>query len=546
MRVSWVLLAVVGCGRGEAPPQRSSLAQTNAVVQTAPRAPSAAERDADLCRQRIDQAMGASSLPGAPAFEDDRALILARAKAHPSLLVREPTTDASLSEPGKTLRRRIAEAAHPSFELYSLYPTLRRHPARAREVLLTQGYLYSSHPALAHALTTVVHLRDLFRSPELFVQRGNDVLKLKRVRIRGEHHYVHTDGPEAGQLAKVLLLDRVVTSPEDLEHPLHRSVSEVRVQLGFDRLTVRRITSEHLLVDAHYGDLTIPTLLRTTGALAELECERVEPARVDDLAAARGVRQEHQRYVAALREVVEQMIDERLPFDEPKTEVGQQDGKLRQHWNWACRFGHSRFDFNDDTYPVFDTSGRPRVPQVCIDFITDTFERASGSWYLPRGQGRSRRPGRFTFDDYEMDNRRSVESFITLAEAIPAAFEVLHLAPTDQIPLRRRSDFYAFLAEHREDFVPGDVVVILGLRDDDKEHYHSFFVVEADPVTAMPTLLASNAGRPRVRSWEDEMSNAPKRSIRTRIRPRIEWLREVVELPRDVAMTSAPGTLPPI
>jgi hypothetical protein len=40
----------------------------------------------------------------------------------------------------------------------------------------------------------------------------------------------------------------------------------------------------------------------------------------------------------------------------------------------------------------------------------------------------------------------------------------------------------------------------------------------------MPIELAANAGRPRIRSWEGEMQNAPRRSILARIRPRPAWL----------------------
>jgi len=71
-------------------------------------------------------------------------------------------------------------------------------------------------------------------------------------------------------------------------------------------------------------------------------------------------------------------------------------------------------------------------------------------------------------------------------------------------------------------------VTIYGLRDDGKMHYHSFFVYEADPVTGAPSLVAANAGRPRIRPWEAEMLTAPQRSIRARIRPRLEWLELVL------------------
>jgi hypothetical protein len=226
-----------------------------------------------------------------------------------------------------------------------------------------------------------------------------------------------------------------------------------------------------------------------------------------------------------------------LPFDEPKTEIGQQDGKLRQHWAWAYRFGQSKFDFNDDKYEVFDFKGRPRVPQVCIDFVTDTFERAGGSWYRPRGEPRERIAGRLDFGTLGIDNERSVESFVDFAKQHPEAFDVVELPEEERIPYARRADFFAHLASHKDRYRPGDVVTIYGLRDDGKMHYHSFFVYEADPVTGAPSLVAANAGRPRIRPWEAEMVTAPQRSIRARVRPRLDWLEHVLG---DAPVTKAP------
>ena len=68
----------------------------------------------------------------------------------------------------------------------------------------------------------------------------------------------------------------------------------------------------------------------------------------------------------ALQRVVEQQIEEGLPFDEPKTEDGQQDGKLRAEWRRAYLRGDVEYQFNEDTYWVFNREGRPHVPQVCV------------------------------------------------------------------------------------------------------------------------------------------------------------------------------------
>jgi hypothetical protein len=69
-------------------------------------------------------------------------------------------------------------------------------------------------------------------------------------------------------------------------------------------------------------------------------------------------------------------------------------------------------------------------------------------------------------------------------------------------------------------------------------------IVDADPLSGMPTELAGNAGRPRIRSWEGEMQNAPRRSILARIRPRPSWLEALMAPPIDVSAEDgrpAPG-----
>ena len=58
----------------------------------------------------------------------------------------------------------------------------------------------------------------------------------------------------------------------------------------------------------------------------------------------------------------------------------------------------------------------------------------------------------------------------------------------------------------------------------------------------MPILLASNAGRPRIRTWEGEMRAAPRRSIHTRIRPRLDWLEQVIK-PAEGVSQNAPALL---
>jgi hypothetical protein len=298
-----------------------------------------------------------------------------------------------------------------------------------------------------------------------------------------------------------------------------------------------------LVVDAVYGRARVPTLLRVEDDEVAFVCEVLGPARdvvvAHRIAAARAEAvQEH------ILSIVREQVDEGLPFDEPKTEDGQQDGHLRPEWRHAYLRGSSSYEFNGDRYSVFDSSGRPRPPQVCIDFVLDTFERASGTWWQKRDLPPERLLGRLRFDQTAIENRRSVERFIEFARAHAEDFDVYEPAPEQRVPLRNRGQFFSSVYEARAQYRRGDVVAILGPRDDDKLHYHSFFIVDVDPLSGMPTELAANAGRPRIRSWEGEMSNAPRRSIFARIRPRPLWLESFLAPKSGVSADVPPSALP--
>jgi hypothetical protein len=493
-----------------------------APVTQVPVTPTASER----CAAELARVEHAPNDPGAPEFERVRAEVVERARVDPVLFVREPT--ARGVGPEATMRRRaIFEAADPVKALFDAYSNLRKRPDIIRQVLLTDGYLYARSPSLSAALTSLVHAEDLFQSNEIWLSRGASLLRA--VRTRGEYGttYVYAEGPDVGRTVHLYLLDRIADRPDALAAPLHRDVSAVALELGFASMRVRHLAEDTVTADLRYGEEWVPTVLRSDGAALHVECEALPKTREIGVGALRDEQRRRDVVLAKLRAIMEEQVEEALPFDEPKREIGQEDGKLRQHWAWAYRYGASSFEFNDDRYPVFDDKGRPRVPQVCIDFVTDTFERAGGSWFRPRGEPRERIPGTLDFSTLGIDNERSVERFVDFAKTHPESFDVLELPDAERVPYAHQAEFFAHLAEHSDRYRPGDIVVIYGLRADGKMHYHSFIVYESDPVTGAPSLVAANAGRPRIRPWEHEMQSAPLRSIRARIRPRLGWLESI-------------------
>jgi hypothetical protein len=500
------------------------------------------ENGAAGCTVRLQQVEAVPALPGDPQFEARRSETFARAKADPVLLVRAPVV-AGLTPEGASRRRSILDAPDPVRALYEAYPLLSKRRDLAREALLTDGYLYAASPALASALSSLVRPEDLFLDREIWIERGATRFRAVRGSVDRAPAYVHAEGPLAGKRVKLFLLDRVSSTGDAFGEPLQRDVSGIASELGFDRMRVRHLTADAVTADLLYGGVWVPTVLRADGARVSLECEVIPEGHERTVLVAREAARRLTRVLDRLRAIIDQEVEEALPFDEPKTEVGQQDGKLRQNWSWAYRYGQTHFEFNEDRYRVFDGQGRPRVPQVCIDFVTDTFERASGSWYQPLGQPRERTPGRLDFGALGIDNERSVERFVQLAKAHGEWFDVLELPDEERVPYAHRDEFFAHLAAHGDRYRPGDIVTIYGLRADEKLHYHSFFVYSADPVTGTPSLVAANAGRPRVRPFEGEMQSAPLRSIRARIRPRLEWLESVTDL---TAPPEPPPAAPPV
>lgn len=526
----------VGCQSPSAPVEQTA---TSAAASGGSRAPAvvAGEQEAHAaCERLLARARAEPQLPGTPALDAARPGILGRAKAAAVLFERPPAVSEGPQREAQLYREQLRSSRAPLWQLHLLSKLLVNRPELARAVFLREGYLYAEAPELAGAITEWVELGHLFRAPELRVERGAEV---RRVR-RGKLYYEWLDGPEQGKRARLWLFDRVWEAEAPPAAPLHLDVGALAARLGFDELRVERITAAHLIAALRYGELEVPTLLSRVGTGLREQCELVPPGASEQLQAARSLHARRAAVLAKLREVIGRKLDEALPFDEPRTEIGQQDGELRRAWAWAYRHGWDSYQFNGDGYRVFDAAGRPLIPEVCIDFITDVLERSSGTWYRSRDEPRERTQGRLDFDALALDNRRSVERFVDYAWSRPDWFEVVDLAPEERVPLMAGRAFFDGVYAHRARFRPLDIVTIHGLRSDGNLHYHSFFIVDADPVSGMPTLVASNAGVPRVRTWEQEMRPAPRRSIKTRIRPRLEWLEELTHSQPSVSLADPP------
>jgi hypothetical protein len=480
------------------------------------------------------------ALKGVPELTAVRGELLARARAEPVYFLARPESS-GISDEALALRSRLfSDATSPWTAFSEVYERLRGRPRELRAVLLTDGYLFATEPTLGVLLASGVSLNHLFREPEIVIERGDKVWHAKRER--GTYRWV--DGPSRGEPARLWLFDRVFAAGEEKRPPLHVSFRELAEELGTSAIEVERTTAKALLVRLRYGELSVPSVLRIDGARAYLECESLPEGDQAHVEAAHLAARRHARILSELRARVAEQIEEALPFDEPKTEEGQQDGKLRPEWRTAYMQGQRTFTFNGDEYQVFDSAGRPRLPQVCVDFVLDTWERMAGTRWLRRDEGRARQIGRLDVTALGMENQRSVEQFIEFARSHPEWFELFEVPENERIAFQYRRRFFRRLVEAPDRFRPGDVVAILGPRDDERLHYHSFFIVDADPLSGMPTLLAANAGRPRLRNWEAELEIAPRRAIVARIRPRLSWLETLIGTSDQALLPQIPANSP--
>ena len=484
--------------------------------------PAAAEDPGGLaCRARVAEITAAPRASGAPAFEAARIDLLGKARGEPLWLVREPaaTADEQLTEAGRTSRRTF-ERSPPGFRVSQLKARHRADPATLRALLLREGYAFTTEAVDAFEMAAYVSLTDLFSEPEIWLQRGHDTRRLQRETRKREVAYRYVDGPLAGRAADLLFGDRIATSLDALADPAHRDLQSLANEIGFDRGKILHQTERAMVMELRFGDRWVQAVVEADGAALRLGCIAAEAPVREAVEAWRAAEAPRLRAMSRLREVVTEQVQESLRFDRPQGEkTADRDGELRPQWLSAYLSGRSSFQVEDTPYPVFDGEGKASPPQVCMDFVLDTFERSAGTWYRPRGQTLGRQPGRLDFNETGIVNRRAVLAFVDFAEKQPEIFETRRFRDEERIPFQHRSRFFTFLVDHADEVRAGDVVAIHGLKRDNRVHQHAILVERTDPLTGFPYGLADQMKRPRRRSWEGIMAEAPARSLLYRVRP---------------------------
>lgn len=480
--------------------------------------------DGPSCSKRIAAALGRPSLPGAPRLAARRGEVLVRARSEPVLFLREPRFDENVTRGIRAHQRSLTEGRFLQDDVARLTSQYRGYKKELRALFLREGYFYTEDPPSAREMSTSLSLGDLFDAKELTLLRGAQTLKL----IRNEAgNYEFQTGEEAGSAATLRLFDRVYDGADAPSPTAHLDLRGLVEAESIDQIKPRHLGDELVVAEARFHDEWATVLLSRKGLGLSLDCVSVERDRAEALALAREKSRRRHAVLRRLRAAIFEQVALGLPFDEPKTERGQQDGKLRELFWEAYQKGRNSFRFQGDRYEVFSEAGSALAPQVCVDFITETFERASGMEFAPRGQPPQKKLGMLDFDEILGADRRKEHILRGYARLNPARLGLLDFPEEEWVRYEDVSKFFTFLGEHRDEIEPGDIVVIRGRAAWDRYeelHTHTFFVVESDPISRMPLLLAGNSGRPRLVTWDAEMLRAPRRSIQHRIRPNADWL----------------------
>jgi hypothetical protein len=495
------------------------------------------------CDERILSLSRAPEVPGAPDFERGRATFLMRTKAEPVLFLSEPRVTFTPSK-GMSAQQKRLEGPRAREAAHQLVRKFRGRPEELRLLFLRQGYLYTRDAGVAQELSASLTLEDLFVEAELELVRGRELFQLRRDQGR----YVYQNGSAAGQRAQLLVFDRVWARERPVGQHLHVELREVFERAGMSQIQPLRLTEEGLWAKVRYDDEWVETVFQVRSPTLILECENIPKEREEKVRLAKIRAGRRAAVVRQLQRAIVRQVEAGLPFDEPKTERGQQDGELRQRWEDAYFGGAERYRFNSDVYSVFDKQGRPLAPQVCVDFVTETLERAAGMHYAPRGEKPAKVRGSLDFDVLLQGERRREHALRSYARANPDQLSMLDYPIGEVVKYEKEGAFFRFLVQHESEFDAGDIVIIRGRAEWDHYeniHSHAFFVYEEDPISGVPILLAGNAGRPRIVTWDAEMRRAPKRGIYHRIRPNVDWLHDhvVFHEPTEEERWSTPLTV---
>lgn len=467
-----------------------------------------------MCELRVRALQDAQVCP----FQEGRTAVLGRALGEPMFFPVLPSRDL------QTGAQKVAvdgfNKDRSGVRVGRWLGRYRQESGLLRALFLPSGYVFSEDAHDAIAMVRELRLVDLFEHEAIWLQRGERMLGLARQGSGKGAAYRYIDGPDQGLEANLLFGDRYATSLDGLKHPMHRDLRAFVEREGFERVRPMRCDADAVLAQVRAAGRFWTVVLDSEGASLKLGCVHESKEHRVALQAWQQTQKIRLLALEKMRETALQQVRERPPFDRPRdVEDHFDDGTLRPAWWDAYRRGQAAFVHEGNHYQVFDPGGKPWPPQVCVNLVLENFERTAGTWYRERGEKPERVKGLFDFNDYGIKNRSGVLAFGDFAAEHPELFHFVRLPDSERIAFADRARFFGALEQRADDFQPGDVVAIHGLKKDGYVHQHAMLVLYSDPVTGVPIGLFDQMSRPRIRTWEMVMAEAPKRSILYRARP---------------------------
>lgn len=276
----------------------------------------------------------------------------------------------------------------------------------------------------------------------------------------------------------------------------------------------------------------MPETKITAPAISLEELEEIEPDRTE--------------LTKKMKLTVDQFVEEKIPFDEPRVEEGQEDGKLRELWRVAWRNNRGSFGWRGEKYYVRSGTGSAIPPQVCADFIVDVLDRTGGNWWIRYG-GRGIRINKENSFSKFIESKewcgpdpleprkcysRRVVDLVQIMKMFPEYFETLYKEEKNGVRVGSYKDFRQTMDDLNVQF--GDIVFINGKTPWDRhhDHWHSFMIYNFDEKKDDWTIVG-NAGMVAKRFLRTEGNRTPRRKLWYVFRPKsllLERINEGIQL----------------
>ncbi len=484
-----------------------------------------------ICEEKIATAKQEPSVGlMSEADASNRLKLLYNAKAAPIYFISEPklTDPSEFKRPLEKAYNRMSSVKNPWGFIMKNKSVLQSNAPLSRKLFLREGYLYSPEVVRANTLSQLVDADTLFSESTFWIQRGSAIMQVHR----DGNYYYFSDGPYKGRVVTINFMDRLTLDKPAA--PLHIDFVPSKDKYKYHKIKPIHISEKHVIADVTYltePGITVETLFERNESSVDMVCEKLNMSKYRESIAVRegGIRN--------LKRVMLEQVAERVPFDEPKHEVDQEDGNLRNAWTWAFSVGKLGYQYKNarmvEANRVYGHLGEALPPQVCVDFLVDTMDRAAGTWYSDVHERNHpvRTVGAFDSTSFTYKNSdgedkkyalRTVDGLTQFASDNPKWFEIINIPQIEQLPIGSKN-FWEYMPGLN--LMPGDMVFIRGnVPWDTKQHSHSFYIYDTDPITGIPLLLAGNAGPASLRPWAIETNRTPLRKIVTIIRFKDEFL----------------------